>query len=252
MKCAAIGRQFEHADRLALVNREFPLREPRPVLLAPVGLASDGTFMERRAAALLNKLMEDIGGWHRIAAVTGWRSMEEQQKIWDDSLAANGEAYTRQFVAFPGQSEHHTGLAVDLGLRQSNMDIVCPDFPYEGICQTFRSKAPQYGFIQRYPSGKEHITGIAHEPWHFRYVGIPHAELITMMGITLEEYLELLEGHAVGGKPFIFKSAQYEFELSYAASEQSLSGLLSGDSSVLVSEDGRGGYVVTAWKNREV
>lgn len=252
MNRAPIGKQSECADDLALVNREFPLRDLRPVLLAPVGLPSDSALMERRAAALLNKLMQDIGGWSMIAAVSGWRSVEEQKKIWDDSLAANGEAYTRQFVALPGQSEHHTGLAIDLGLRQSSPDIICPDFPYEGICQTFRSKAPQYGFIQRYPSGKEHITGIAHEPWHFRYVGIPHAELITMMGITLEEYLVLLEGHAIGGKPFIFKSAQYEFELSYAASELALSGFMPGDSSVFISEDGRGGYVVTAWKNREV
>ena len=47
----------------------------------------------------------------------------------------------------------------------------------------------EYGFILRYPSGKEYITGIEYEPWHFRYVGTPHSEIMTFKGLTLEEYL---------------------------------------------------------------
>ena len=61
--------------------------------------------------------------------------------------------------------------------------------PYEGICQRFRELAPLYGFIERYPANKEAVTGIAHEPWHFRYVGRPHAQRMTDLGLTLEEYL---------------------------------------------------------------
>ena len=104
-------------------------------------------------------------------------------------LMDNGPAFTEQFVARPGHSEHQTGLAIDLGLRQQSIDFIRPEFPYEGICQQFRQQAPSFGFIERYPKGKERITGIAHEPWHFRYVGTPHSERMAGLGLTLEEYL---------------------------------------------------------------
>ena len=93
-------------------------------------------------------------------------------------------------MALPGCSEHQTGLAIDLGLRGPEVDFLCPDFPYTGPCGDFRRLAADYGFVERYPAGKEPITGIAHEPWHFRYVGVPHAERMAAMGLVLEEYWE--------------------------------------------------------------
>lgn len=73
-------------------------------------------LMERRAAALLNKLMENINGWSCIAPVSGWRSEQEQRDIWNNSMRESGGVFTRQYVAVPGCSEHQTGLAIDLGL----------------------------------------------------------------------------------------------------------------------------------------
>lgn len=64
-----------------------------------------------------------------------------------------------------------------------------PAFPYEGVCQMFRERAAEFGFVERYPAGKEPITGIAHEPWHFRYVSPPHARAMVRRGLVLEEYL---------------------------------------------------------------
>ncbi len=116
--------------------------------------------------------------------------MEEQTQIYEDSLRENGGEFTKKFVALPGCSEHQTGLAIDLGLCKEEIDFICPDFPYEGICQKFRQMAPDYGFVERYPAGKEKVTGIGHEPWHFRYVGRPHARIMTDRGLVLEEYLE--------------------------------------------------------------
>lgn len=83
---------------------------------------------------------------------------------------------------------HETGLAIDVGKELEEVDFICPEFPYEGVCQIFRELAPMYGFIERYPKGKEAVTGIAKEPWHFRYVGYPHARIIQNLGMTLEEY----------------------------------------------------------------
>ena len=250
MKRAVRKNRSASADSLLLVNGAHPYwgMSDRGGL-APVGPGGDGVLLERHAAALLNRLMEDIRGWGQIVPVSGWRSQEEQQSLWEQSLRENGEGFTRKFVAAPGCSEHQTGLAIDLGLRQEKLDFIRPEFPYTGICQNFRRRAARYGFIQRYPSGKEHITGIAHEPWHFRYVGIPHGEIISTLSVTLEEYLELLKQYPVGGKPFSFRTDRYEFHISYWFGEE-LDGSLP-EASSLISEDNCGGLIVTEWKNRE-
>jgi len=172
---------------LILVNREHPYRDTEQTLI-PLGKGN--VLLSECCAAALRNLMDDLDAWEQIEIVSGWRSLKEQERIYNDSLAANGAVFTANYVALPGHSEHQTGLAVDLALKQPDIDALRPHFPYTGICGTFRGIAPRYGFIERYPKGKETITGIAHEPWHFRYVGTPHAVEITRLGVTLEEYLK--------------------------------------------------------------
>lgn len=240
------------AGSLILVNAEHPCRGTLPPeCLAPVGGGMDGVLLERHAAALLNRLMADIRGWDEIAAVSGWRSEAEQHKIWEDSCAANGAQFTEQFVARPGCSEHHTGLAVDLGLRQEKIDFIRPDFPDAGVCHIFRERAARYGFIRRYPPGKEHITAIAHEPWHFRYVGIPHAEIISALELTLEEYLELLRDYPAAEKSFLFQTDAYEFRVYRLAAEDRDRFAPEEADGCLVSGDNCGGLIITTWKHRE-
>lgn len=176
-------------NSLILVNRQHPYTMSVRQNLTPVLPAFPRILLEREAAHALSRLMEKLGGWGNILPVSGWRSFDEQEKIYLDSLRDNGREFIRQFVALPGHSEHQTGLAIDLGLQGEDMDFIRPSFPYEGICQYFRELAPAYGFIERYPAGKEGVTGIAHEPWHFRYVGAPHAESMARQGLCLEEYL---------------------------------------------------------------
>ena len=176
-------------NSLILVNRQHPYTMSVRQDLTPALPAFPRILLEREAAHALSRLMEKLGGWGNILPVSGWRSFDEQEKIYLDSLRDNGREFTRQFVALPGHSEHQTGLAIDLGLRGESVDFIRPDFPYDGICQRFRELAPAYGFIERYPAGKEGVTGIAHEPWHFRYVGAPHAESMARQGLCLEEYL---------------------------------------------------------------
>ena len=176
--------------RLILVKRGNPYTKLTP-----------NHCLRRLAGALLSSscvpalpgLMDEIGAWGQIEIVSGWRSQEEQEQIYNDSLTENGSEFTAKYVALPGHSEHQIGLAVDLALSRPDIDTLRPHFPYTGICGTFRAKAAEYGFIERYPQGKESITGIAHEPWHFRYVGTPHAAIMTQMGFTLEEYLKWME-----------------------------------------------------------
>lgn len=183
---------------LILVNRENPLRRfPDADMLEPVLEEYPDVLMEHRAARALQALLEAIGNRGEIIPVSGFRTQAEQQKIWDDTLLERGEEFTRKFVAYPGCSEHQTGLAIDLGANLPEIDFICPEFPDTGIFGKFREKAADFGFIERYPKGKEAVTGIGAEPWHFRYVGVPHAAVMKAGGLVLEEYAE--ERNAFGG-----------------------------------------------------
>lgn len=177
---------------LVLVNRAHPLRDTAPGALTAVDALHPHILLENRARQLLSACIQKAGGMREIVPVSGWRSQTDQQKIWDDSMAENGENFTRQYVALPGCSEHQTGLAIDLGKAAGTIDFIRPAFPYDGICGKFRRLAARYGFIERYQRGKEELTGISPEPWHFRFVGAPHAQLMEEHGLCLEEYRDFL------------------------------------------------------------
>ena len=176
---------------LVLVNAEHPLFHPvDPSELVCALDGYPGILLERTAAKALRKLLADIGSRDEIVPVSGWRSREEQKKIWKDTVAERGIDFARKYVALPACSEHETGLAIDLALNAPDIDFICPEFPRTGICRKFRELAPYYGFIERYQKEKETITGISEEPWHFRYVGTPHSVVIAEKGLSLEEYVE--------------------------------------------------------------
>ena len=193
MRTVTLTRDQVYAGPLILVNAAHPIqREAEPELAAPDGRHPD-ILMERRAARLLAACIRSVGGGRTIVPVSGWRSRAEQQAIWDDTRAREGDAFTRQYVALPGCSEHQTGLAIDLGEDVPDLDFIRPSFPDSGACGAFRRAAARYGFLQRYCREKEALTGIAAEPWHFRYVGAPHAQLMEEHGLCLEEYVPFLE-----------------------------------------------------------
>lgn len=192
MKKMLLSRDKKYNEDLILVSAKDPYCEvDKRLNLFPVSKNTHVILLREHVRKQLFALLEEVNGWEEIVPVSGWRSLEEQQEIYRSSLRENGEEFTRKFVALPGCSEHQTGLAIDLGLKMEKIDFICPDFPQEGICQRFRERAAAYGFIERYQKEKEHITGISAEPWHFRYVGCPHAERMNRMGLCLEEYVAL-------------------------------------------------------------
>jgi D-alanyl-D-alanine dipeptidase/carboxypeptidase len=254
MKTAVLPRNFIYFGELILVNPDHSYREQGVERsLVPVDEGDGKVLMARRSAVLLSKLMDELEGWAQIAAVSGWRSEREQREIFDQSLLENGADFTDQFVAKPGHSEHQTGFAIDLGLRQPDIDFIRPDFPYSGICQTFREKAALYGFIERYPAGKETVTGIAHEPWHFRYVGTPHAAVMTELGLTLEEYVDFLKRFAYGDKYYIYQKGDLSISISYLEASAGADTHLEIDPDVPYSVSGNNedGFIVTQWRRRD-
>lgn len=249
MERVILQREDIYTGSLILVNRTHGFAGEGAQDLEPVQSGACGILMRRRAALLLSGLMGKINGWRRIVPVSGWRSGKEQQKIWDDSLEESGRAFTEKFVAYPGHSEHQTGLAIDLGLKQENIDFIRPDFPYEGICQTFRQKAVEYGFIERYPSGKESITGIGHEPWHFRYVGVPHAMIMAQENLTLEEYISFVKNFPYGGRACAFNQNGTRAFVSYLKAGRGENTVLEveGRCPYMISGNNVDGFIITQY-----
>ena len=252
MKQLILSHEKIYSGSLILVNQEHSFHKASPDGIVPIPDSASDVMLNRSAGTLLSQLMQEIDGWRHIVPVSGWRSQEEQQRIWDDSLAENGLEFTRKFVALPGHSEHQTGLAIDLGLRQDHVDFICPEFPYTGICQTFRETAPKYGFLLRYPEGKENVTGIGHESWHFRYVGTPHAEIMTKHGLCLEEYTDLLKQFAFRDKPFLFADGKKTFLISYIKAEEKQIPLqLPENLPYTVSGNNTDGFILTEWRTQD-
>jgi len=141
-------------------------------------LASSEIYMEREAYIAMEEMFaaaeaDNVNGF---IITSGYRSYDRQIEVYSES--APGEAQQ------PGASEHQTGLAFDV--TAENVGGFQTTEQYAWLCEN----AHKYGFIQRYPIGKDDITGISYEPWHYRYVGVEIAEFIHDKGITLEEFFE--------------------------------------------------------------
>ena len=126
-----------------------------------------------------------------IGISSAYRSITNQIDIYRELKEMYGEEYAKLTVATPGYSEHHTGLAIDINIKvdgkypQNNKELEQQAKYYENIFKYLKD----FGFILRYPKGKEKITGYNYEPWHIRYVGFLPANLIMNNNLTLEEYL---------------------------------------------------------------
>ena len=113
---------------------------------------------------------------------SGFRSYSTQKSLYNSYVAKRGQALADTFSARPGHSEHQTGIAFDIGKVE---DSWANTNDYKWL----KAHAHEYGFIIRYPEGKQNITGYKFEPWHVRYLGIETATKVYQSGKTLEEYL---------------------------------------------------------------
>lgn len=252
MNSIVLQKSHIHKGSLILVNATHALEEgdgKEPISLLPPYPQYPHILLEQRAATCLSHLIEFISGQQDIVPVSGYRSVEEQKQIYADSLQEHGRAFTQNYVALPNHSEHQTGLAIDVGLQKEELDFIRPDFPYQGICHEFRKKAPYYGFVERYQQGKEAVTGIAHEPWHFRYVGYPHAVLMIQRGLALEEYLDIVKGYLVGEKHWQMEEKGRRLEIFYVpvAALGQASVQIPKQTLYHISGDNVEGCVVTLW-----
>jgi len=116
---------------------------------------------------------------------SSYRPYADQERVYNNYKDANGESYADKIAARPGYSEHQTGLALDIFCTTNSSTKTFAD---SDAYRWLLENAHKYGFILRYPEGKEEITGYAFESWHYRYVGKDLAEKIYTEGITFDEY----------------------------------------------------------------
>lgn len=132
-----------------------------------------------------------------LYGVSAYRSYATQKSIFGGNVKTQGETEAAQFSAKPGQSEHQTGLAIDVGDGDPKCTVEqC--FADSKAAKWLEAHAAEYGYIIRYLKGKESITGYEYEPWHIRYVGKEIAAEVAKQGITLEEYFQ--DAVAAGAK----------------------------------------------------
>lgn len=178
-------------DYTILVNKTNVLRSnytPKNLVKLNIEFLSDTSnearCMEKKAADSLEDLVTTAKKENIILiGSSAYRSYKSQLRILKEETDKKGVDYADKYVAKPGQSEHQSGLAIDVTNRVRCFDKTSKE------AQWLANNAYKFGFILRYPDGKEDITGYNYEPWHIRYVGKDIAKEIYMKNITLEEYL---------------------------------------------------------------
>lgn len=148
------------------------------------------TTLEHFEALRDDLLLEGID----IELDSTYRDIDGQIDVWEWFRSEGySDEYCFSHLAIPGFSEHHTGLAIDIGIIKDGVFINDNDemIAEREIFALIHERLADHGFILRYPPDREASTGYNYEPWHFRYVGVENAKFITEYGMTLEEYLEM-------------------------------------------------------------
>jgi zinc D-Ala-D-Ala carboxypeptidase len=188
-------------NKMALVNKQFGLPETflptdlvRPNVSFSFGNQKlDKSLMRKEAAVALEKMFQEAKkNGIELFAVSGYRSYDYQNSLFQAEVDKVGWDKAVEAVAVPGQSEHQTGLAMDISSRGENM-LLTAEFGKSKEGKWLTDNAHRFGFILRYPKGKESITGYQYESWHFRYIGINAATIIFENKWTLEEYFQIVK-----------------------------------------------------------
>ncbi|MEG0091821.1 MAG: D-alanyl-D-alanine carboxypeptidase family protein [Oscillospiraceae bacterium] len=183
-----------------LVNQSNPLPADFTVEVRTIK-GTEKNYDVRAADSLEAMLSDAEKAGFKMYLVSTYRTVAYQQGLFNrkineyksagyDDATAKEEA--AKWVAVPGYSEHNLGLAADIvsSTWYNNNSDLTADFENTDHFNWLVNNCTKYGFILRYPKGKEAVTGITYEPWHYRYVGVEAAKYITEKGITLEEFHE--------------------------------------------------------------
>ena len=183
-------------DYLILINEAHRLPDDFEGMIELVtgeNAIGEQVELERKTYEAFLRLRDDVlkNDGIQIELISTYRTIKQQEETFERYLNKYGLEYANTYVAKPGHSEHHSGFALDAGILLDGKlyRTVAELLSVDHLFQAVQEKLPQYGFILRYPKGKEKITKIGYEPWHFRYVDSSEiAKEITDKGICFEEY----------------------------------------------------------------
>lgn len=150
--------------------------------------------LNKEVVSALNAMMKDFEkatGKHDMIITSGYRTLADQGAVLQEKINVWGEKDALKWAMLPGYSEHHSGYAVDMSIYTDAGEYV----KYKGQDEYawINQNCHKYGLIRRYTADKTEITGVSDEQWHYRYVGVPHAYIITMKQFAFEEYMDYLK-----------------------------------------------------------
>lgn len=175
--------EITYIDGILIANKTYPLpSDYNPGENTEARAALNKMFADAKAEGKAKKI--DLNMW----VCSGFRSYTVQKNLYNSYVSRDGVKNADRYSARPGYSEHQTGLAFDINYADSR---------FTGTAQAvwLAENAHKYGFILRYPEGKESVTGYMYEPWHYRYIGVENAEKIYSSGLTLEEYFGITSAY---------------------------------------------------------
>mgnify|MGYP006136708013 CR=1 FL=1 len=195
---------FKTGNVWALISKKHPLTGEAGYDLIDIPVAHGDSDSPMKIARNISDGLERLvnaaeADGEPLMVSSAYRSLQEQEELYDEFVAKNGREMAALYVSPVGSSEHHTGLSVDF----SSVSNDCSeDSDSCSLSQTaaawLANNAHRFGFIQRYPQGKQDITGVGYEPWHYRFVGVPLATAMIDSDMTFEEVVtEIAPGYAL-------------------------------------------------------
>ncbi|MDT3427226.1 D-alanyl-D-alanine carboxypeptidase [Paenibacillus forsythiae] len=239
---AKVTEEQVYQGDLLLVNKEYSLHKEgiQPDIVKLYGhkemvrgyaLLDQTIRLSQRVAREFSVMIEaaEEDGVRHFMISSGYRSLGEQDRLYQEKGA--------DYALPSGHSEHNLGLSLDIGSTKMEMNRAA-----EG--KWLEKNAWKYGFILRYPRDKTEITGIQYEPWHFRYVGLPHSLIMKDKNFTLEEYLDYLKA----ARAISIEADGKSYEVSYVPISKDTVIYIREGRRYSLSGDNRGGVIVTTYR----
>ncbi len=251
----AISNEDVHAGDLILVNTDTAYVEENPTEIVSIydhktdnyHVSGTETSLRQPAVDALNQMLDAFyvaTGHQDMIVISGYRTNAQQQELYDADLAETGEQ-TSTRVALPGHSEHESGYALDFSLYTDGVQY---DYDGTGEYAWINENCAHYGYVLRYAEDKQDTTGIQAEPWHYRYVGQPHAAYMMENNVCLEEYLTLLKNYTADEPLSITNWDGEIYQVYYVAADTSADStyvMVPLDAKYTVSGNNSDGFVVT-------
>lgn len=244
-----------HAGDLILVNTDTAYVEENPTEIVSIydhktdnyHVSGTETSLRQPALDALNQMLDAFyvaTGHQDMIVISGYRTTQQQQELYDADLAETGEQ-TSTRVALPGHSEHESGYALDFSLYTDGVQY---DYDGTGEYAWINENCAHYGYVLRYAEDKQETTGIQAEPWHYRYVGQPHATYMMENNVCLEEYLTLLKNYTADEPLSITNWDGEIYQVYYVATDTSTDStyvMVPPDAKYTISGNNSDGFIVT-------